>query len=386
MFNHIIIGAGFAGGVLAERIASQLNEKVLIIEKRNHIGGNAYDSFDQNGNLIHNYGPHIFHTKIKKVWDYLSQFTEWFHYHHKVLGVIDGKKVPIPFNLNTLYELFPNHVAESLEKTLVQSFGYNKKVPILKLRESENAELRELSEYIYEKIFLGYTIKQWGITPEELDPSVTGRVPIHISKDDRYFQDSYQGMPKYGYTELFKKMLDHKNIKVLLNTDYKEVIDIDFETGEIELFGKPFNGNLVYTGPIDYFFNYKFGQLPYRSLNFTFENINQDLFQEVGTVNYPNDYNFTRVTEFKHLTNQPSTTTTLVKEFSEEYVVDKNIPYYPIKNDDNLELYRLYKEEARKFENMFFVGRLAEYQYYDMDMVIGKALKVFESKIKGELE
>lgn len=386
MFNHIIIGAGFAGSVLAERIASQLNEKVLIIEKRNHIGGNAYDSFDQNGNLIHNYGPHIFHTKIKKVWDYLSQFTQWFHYHHKVLGVIDGKKVPIPFNLNTLYELFPNHLAESLEKTLVQSFGYNKKVPILKLRESDNAELRELSEFIYEKIFLGYTIKQWGITPEELDPSVTGRVPIHISKDDRYFQDSYQGMPKYGYTELFNRMLDHKNIKVLLNTDYKEVTDINFETGEIELFGKPFTGNLIYTGPIDYFFNYKFGQLPYRSLNFKFENLYQEQFQEVGTVNYPNDYNFTRVTEFKHLTNQSSKTTTIVKEFSEEYVVDKNIPYYPIKNDDNLELYRLYKEEARKFENMFFVGRLAEYQYYDMDMVIGKALKVFESKIKGELE
>ncbi|MGG3832891.1 UDP-galactopyranose mutase [Geobacillus thermocatenulatus] len=381
MFDYVIIGTGFAGSVLAERIATQLNKKVLMIEKRNHIGGNAYDSYDSQGILIHNYGPHIFHTKVKKVWDYLSNFTDWHLYHHKVLGVIDGQKVPIPFNLNSINQLFPKNLAERLEKKLIENFGYNKKVPILKLREVEDTDLKFLADYIYEKVFLGYTTKQWGVTPEELDPSVTGRVPVYISRDDRYFQDPYQGMPKEGYTKLFERMLDHENIKILLNTDYKEVLQFNFETGEASLFGQKFGGKIIYTGPIDYFFDYKFGQLPYRSLNFVFEQFNQEQVQEVGTVNYPNDYNFTRITEFKHLTNQSSDKTTTVKEFSQEYIPGKNIPYYPIKNDNNLELYRLYKEETRKYDNLIFIGRLAEYQYYDMDMVVAKALRVFSEKI-----
>lgn len=383
MFDYVIIGTGFAGSVLAERIATQLNKKVLMIEKRNHIGGNAYDSYDSQGILIHNYGPHIFHTKVKKVWDYLSNFTEWHLYHHKVLGVIDGQKVPIPFNLNSINQLFPKNLAERLEKKLIENFGYNKKVPILKLREVEDEDLKFLADYIYEKVFLGYTTKQWGVTPEELDPSVTGRVPVYISRDDRYFQDPYQGMPKEGYTKLFERMLDHENIKILLNTDYKEVLQFSFETGEASLFGQKFSGQIIYTGPIDYFFDYKFGQLPYRSLNFVFEQFNQEQVQEVGTVNYPNDYNFTRITEFKHLTNQISNKTTTVKEFSQEYIPGKNIPYYPIKNENNLELYRLYKEEVRKYDNLIFIGRLAEYQYYDMDMVVAKALRLFEERIKG---
>jgi UDP-galactopyranose mutase len=380
MFDHIIIGAGFAGSVIAERLATQLNKKVLIIEKRNHIAGNAYDSFDENGVLIHNYGPHIFHTKLKKVWDYLSNFTEWYHYHHEVLGVIDGKKVPLPFNLNTIYDVFPNDLAKKLEKKLVDSFGFNQKVPILKLREENDADLKFLADYIYEKMFLGYTVKQWGTPPEELDPTVTGRVPVYISKDNRYFQDSYQGMPKNGYTKLFENLLNHPNIKVMLNTDYKEIVSLNPETGEVRLFNEEFRGKVVYTGPIDYFFDYKFGQLPYRSLNFKFENFNQEKLQDVGTVNYPNDYNFTRITEFKHLTNQTSNTTTIVKEFSEEHIPGKNTPYYPIKNDENFNRFREYRQESKKFQNLIFVGRLAEYQYYDMDMVVAKALKVFEEK------
>ncbi|RLQ05543.1 UDP-galactopyranose mutase [Geobacillus sp. FSL K6-0789] len=385
MFDYVIIGTGFAGSVLAERIATQLNKKVLMIEKRNHIGGNAYDSYDSQGILIHNYGPHIFHTKIKKVWDYLSNFTEWHLYHHKVLGVIDGQKVPIPFNLNSINQLFPKNLAERLEKKLIENFGYNKKVPILKLREVEDEDLKFLANYIYEKVFLGYTTKQWGVTPEELDPSVTGRVPVYISRDDRYFQDPYQGIPKEGYTKLFERMLDHENIKILLNTDYKEVLHFNFETGEANLFGQKFDGKIIYTGPIDYFFDYKFGQLPYRSLNFKFEQYDVEFVQEVGTVNYPNDYNFTRITEFKYLTNQKSTKTTVVREFSQKYIPGENIPYYPIKNDNNLELYRKYIEEARKYNKVIMVGRLAEYQYYDMDMVVGKALRTFEEKIKRNL-
>ncbi|WP_308302321.1 UDP-galactopyranose mutase [Bacillus sp. V5-8f] len=377
----MIIGAGFAGSVMAERVATQLNKKVLIVEKRNHIGGNAYDSYDNQGILIHNYGPHIFHTKMKKVWDYLSEFTEWHHYHHEVLGVIDGKKVPIPFNLNSINEVFPEKLAKKLEEKLIENFGYNVKVPILKLREAEDEDLKFLAEYVYEKVFLGYTLKQWGITPEELDPSVTGRVPVYVSRDDRYFQDPYQGMPAEGYTKIFEHMLDHPNIKVMLNTDYKEIVDFNFDNGEAKLFGNDFKGKIVYTGPIDYFFDYKHGQLPYRSLNFKFEQFNEEFTQEVGTVNYPNDYDFTRVTEFKHLTQQQSSKTTTVKEFSQVYVPEENTPYYPIKNDENAEWYRKYKEEARKYSNLIMLGRLAEYQYYDMDMVVGKALKIFAEKI-----
>lgn len=281
--------------------------------------------------------------------------------------------------------MFPKHLADKLEQKLIEKYGYNQKVPILKLREQDDEDLRFLAEFIYEKVFLGYTLKQWGISPEELDPTVTGRVPVYISRDDRYFQDPFQGMPKHGYTKLFENMLDHPNIKVMLNTDYKEVLEVDFETGELKLFNQPFKGKVVYTGPIDYFFNYKHGELPYRSLNFLFENYNQEKYQDAGTVNYPNDYNFTRATEFKYLTNQKSATTTIVKEFSQEHVPGKNTPYYPIKNDDNFNKYRDYRNESKKFDNLIFVGRLAEYQYYDMDMVVAKALKVFGEKfLKNE--
>ena len=382
MFDYIIIGAGFAGSVLAERIANDQGKKVLILEQRNHIGGNAFDSYDENGILIHNYGPHLFHTKVKKVWDYLSNFTDWNIYHHKVLGVIDGKRVPIPFNLNTISQLFPEKLATRLEEKLINQFGYNKKVPILKLIEVEDTDLKFLADFIYEKVFLGYTTKQWGIKPEELDSSVTGRVPVYISRDDRYFQDPYQGMPKEGYTKMFEKMLDNKNIKILLNTDYKEVVDFDFETGNVNLFNQPFTGKIIYSGPVDYFFDYKYGNLPYRSLNFQFENHNMENFQEVGTVNFPNDYNFTRITEFKTITGQKSNTTTTVKEFSQEYIPEENVPYYPIKNDDNFAIYQQYRKETRKYSDLFFVGRLAEYQYYDMDMVVAKALKIYKDKLK----
>ncbi|MGG4406335.1 UDP-galactopyranose mutase [Geobacillus stearothermophilus] len=384
MFDYVVVGAGFAGAVIAERIATQLNEKVLVIEKRNHIGGNAYDYYDENGILVHKYGPHIFHTRSREVWDYLSQFTDWHLYHHHVLGSIDGKKVPIPFNLNTLHELLPESLARPLEEKLVSKFGYNVKVPILKLRETDDKDLKFLADFVYEKVFLNYTTKQWGMKPEELDPTVTGRVPVYISRDNRYFQDAYQGMPKEGYTKIFEKLLSHSNIKLMLNTDYKEVIDIDVKNGKISLFGQEFKGIFVYTGKIDEFFNYEFGELPYRSLRFEFENIQKEFVQPVGTINYPNEYQFTRITEFKHLTGQEHSSTTIVKEYPQGYernVKGKDIPYYPIPKKENLELYAKYKERARQFPHVFFVGRLAEYRYYDMDAVIARALTVFNNKI-----
>jgi len=384
MFNYIVVGSGFAGSVLAERIASILKKKVLIIEKRNHIGGNCYDYCNGDGILVHKYGPHIFHTNLKHVWDYISQFTEWYPYQHRVLGFIDGKKVPIPFNLNSLYKLFPQRMANLLEKKLIKVVGYNVKIPILKLKEAEDKDLKFLAEFIYENVFLNYTIKQWGMKPEELEPEVTERVPIYISRDDRYFQDKYQGLPKDGYHKMFEKMVSNPNIKILLNTDFKEVIDIDYEEKKIYFLGKEFKGKLIYTGEIDEFFNYEFGELPYRSLRFEFETLNIEYFQEVGTINYPNDYEFTRITEFKHLTGQKCFYTTIAKEYPQDYdrnIPEKSIPYYPIPKKENIELYEKYRGMAKGFENVIFLGRLGEYMYYNMDIVIDRALRAFEESL-----
>lgn len=379
MFDYIIIGAGMAGCVMAERIANVLDKKVLIIEKRNHIGGNCYDYYDKNGLLVHKYGPHIFHTNIKNVWGYLSQFTDWINYQHYVLGFIDGKNVPIPFNLNTLHELLPKNLSEKLEKKLIEKYGYNTKIPIIELKESEDENLKYLADFIYEKVFLNYTKKQWEMKPKELDPSVTERIPVYISKDNRYFQDQYQGIPKEGYTKMFEKMLNNKHIKIMLNTDFKEVIHLN--NNKLYLLGNKVNVKLIFTGKIDEFFCYKMGELPYRSLKFNFETISKDFYQVVGTVNYPNNYDFTRITEFKHLTGQKSFKTSIVKEYPQEYHKDikgKDVPCYPVPKKENEDLYKKYKEEAKKLDNLIFVGRLAEYRYYNMDIVIYNALKLFK--------
>ncbi|MFD2116976.1 UDP-galactopyranose mutase [Paenibacillus yanchengensis] len=387
MFDYVIVGAGLSGSVVAERIANDLNKKVLIIEKRNHIAGNVFDHHNEHGILVHQYGPHIFHTKLKEVWDYISQFTEWNHYHHRVLGSIDGQHVPIPFNLKSLFTLLPQHTAQQLEQKLVTHFGYNVKVPILKLRETSDEQLKWLADYVYEKIFLHYTKKQWDMTPEELNRNVTGRVPVYISNDDRYFQDTYQGLPKNGYTRVVEAMLDHQNIKLMLNTDYKEVVTFNADTGSIMLFGQPFTGQFIYTGKIDELFNYKYGELPYRSLRFEHETIEQEKYQSAGTVNYPNEYDFTRITEFKHLTGQVHPYTSIVREYPQPYSKDipgMDIPYYPIPQSQNQIVYKQYKQKAKQYNQVVLLGRLAEYTYYDMDACIAKALKVYEQVIRGE--
>jgi len=382
MFHYIIVGAGFAGAVLAERIANKLGKPVLIIEKRNHIGGNCYDFRSKEGILIHQYGPHLFHTDFKEVWNYLSNFTDWHLYQHKVLAYVDGKKISIPFNLNTLYQIFPRNLAKILEEKLIKFFPYGKKIPILELKKVEDKDIKFLAEFIYEKIFLNYTQKQWGLKPEELDANVTARVPILISRDDRYFQDKYQGVPEEGYTKLFKKMLKNNKIKLLLQADALEFLKLDMNTGKIYFMGKEFKGTLIYTGPIDELFGYIYGPLLYRSLKLQFQTLDKEYFQEVATVNYPNDYDFTRITEFKHIHPIKTGKTVILKEFPKDYVPGKDIPYYPFFTKESLEAYLKYKELANKFKNLILVGRLAEYRYYDMDDIIKRSLEVFEEKIK----
>jgi UDP-galactopyranose mutase len=368
--DWLIVGAGFTGLVVAERIASQLGKKVLVVERRDHIGGNAYDHYDANGILVHRYGPHLFHTNSEKVWRYLSRFTEWRPYHHKVLAQVDGKKVPIPFNLNSLHALFSPGNALKLEELLLKHYGSGNKVPILKLRREASGELHFLAEYIYEKVFYGYNLKQWGLSPEELGPGVSGRVPVHISRDDRYFQDRFQAVPKHGYTRMFQRMANHPNIKLLLNADYREIED------EVRYDG------MVYTGLIDEFFEYMHGELPYRSLRFEFSYHSVDAYQEVAQLNYPNEHSYTRISEYKHITGQRAYGTTVSIEYPEAYRREQNLPYYPVPREENRKRYNLYLAEAESLKKrILFAGRLADYKYYNMDQAVARALGVFEKQV-----
>lgn len=380
MFDYIIVGSGFAGSVIAERIANVLNKKVLIIEKRSHIGGNCYDYRDENGIIVHKYGPHLFHTNYKDVWDYLSNFTDWQIYQHKVLAFIDGKKVPIPFNLNTLYMVFPETLARVIEEKLLKRYEYNSKIPILELKKEDDKDLKFLADYIYENIFLNYTAKQWGMKPENIDSEVTARVPVFVGRDDRYFNDKYQAVPIEGYAKIFERMLNHPNIKLMLNINFREILKVDIENKKIYFLGQEFRGKVIFTGMIDELFEHKFGELPYRSLDLKFETIETEYFQEAATVNYPNDYNFTRITEFKHIHPVQVSKTVILKEYPKPYKAGEDIPYYPIFTKKNSELYNRYKELVDRFKNLVLIGRLAEYKYYDMDDIVKRALEVFEEK------
>ncbi len=370
IYDYLIVGAGMAGSVLAERITKILKKRVLVIDKRDHIAGNCFDYIDENGVLIHKYGPHAFHTNSEKVWNYLVQFTELNGYEHRVLASIDGKNVPVPFNLTSLKMLFPADYAEKMEKLLLDKYGYGKKIPIFDLRSTGDEALTELADYIYEKVFLGYTTKQWGLQPEELDKSVTSRVPVFISTDDRYFQDKFQGIPVNGYTAMFKKILDNELIDVKLNTEFKDLSDdIRYE-------------KLIFTGALDEFYGYRFGELDYRSLRFESINYKKEHFQEIAQLNFPNDYEYTRITEFKYMTRQNSASTTVAYEYPEKFENSKNERYYPIPRDESQIVYRKYADLARQEKNIFFIGRLPEYKYYNMDAIVIAALDLFEKKIK----
>lgn len=354
MFDYLIVGAGFAGSVLAERLASYSNKKVLVIDKRSHIGGNAYDHYNEDGILVHKYGPHIFHTNSKEVFEYLGQFTEWRSYEHRVLASVDGQQVPMPINLDTINQLYGlNLTSFELDKWFE---SVAEKVDNIKT--SEDVVVSKVGRELYEKFFKNYTRKQWGMDPSELDKSVTSRVPTRTNRDNRYFTDTYQAMPLHGFTKMFENMLSHPNIKVMLNTDYKEIMDII-----------PFK-EMIFTGPVDEYFNYKYGKLPYRSLEFKHETLNQETFQKAAVVNYPNEQLYTRITEFKYLTGQQHPKTSLVYEFPRA----EGDPYYPVPKQENAELYNKYKKLADATPGVHFVGRLATYRYYNMDQVVAQAL------------
>lgn len=378
-FDVLVIGAGFAGAVAARELAERGGKRVLVVESRHHVGGNAYDCIDAAGILVHRYGPHIFHTNDKRVYDYLSRFTRWRDYQHRVVANVRGQLMPVPFNLRSLSVAFGDERAEELEKKLLSVYGPERKVTILELRRTADPDLAELAEYVYENIFLHYTMKQWGTSPEEIDPSVTARVPVFLSRDDRYFQDQWQGMPAEGYSLLFQRMLDYPNLSVETGTDAAEILSV----GEDSLLvnGEAFGGIVVYTGAVDELFSCRFGRLPYRTLDFKFESIPVEWHQTHGTVNYTISEAYTRITEFKHLTGQvKKDCTTIVREYPRAYEEGtEDIPYYPIQNTENNALYGKYRTLAGRYPNLHLLGRLAEYQYYNMDTITARALDLADA-------
>ena len=358
MFDWLIVGAGFAGSVLAERLASQRGDKVLVVDRRNHIGGNAFDRYNEHGLLMHQYGPHIFHTNSERIFSHLSQFTAWRPYEHRVLADVDGMLVPIPINLdtvNTLYNL-------SLTSDELPAWFAARAEPVEVIKTSEDVVVSVVGRELYEKFFQGYTRKQWGLDPSQLDKSITARVPIRTNQDDRYFTDSHQFMPRDGYTRMFERMLDHPNIAVMTNTDYRAIRDF-----------VP-HRRLIYTGPIDEYFDHRHGKLPYRSLQFRHETLDQEQALPTGTINYPMTEDYTRISEYKHMTGQVHPKTAITYE----YPSAEGDPYYPILRPENAALYKQYEALAQATPDVWFVGRLATYRYYNMDQVTGQALATFE--------
>ena len=382
-FDILVAGAGYAGAVCARCLAEK-GRRVLVLERRPHVGGNAYDCLDQAGVLIHQYGPHIFHTNDKEVFQFLSRFTSWRDYQHRVVADIPDDKggrlrYPVPFNLTSLETAFGAEEGKGLGEKLMAVYGAEKKVTILELRQNPDPEIAALADYVYEHVFVHYTMKQWGQKPEDIDPNTTARVPVFLSRDDRYFQDTFQGMPLEGYTPMFEKMLDHPNITLELGADALERLDLSGE--ELKVDGAPFAGQVIYTGQADELFRFRFGPLPYRTLDFSFKTLPQDDYQGYGTVNYTVDEDYTRITEFKHLTGQAVPgRTTIVREYSRSYTGGAGeIPYYAIINPENNALYQQYKQLAGRFPNLHLLGRLAEYKYYNMDAIARRALDLAEA-------
>ena len=383
-YDMLVVGAGYAGSVCARRLAEACGFRVAVLERRSHIAGNAYDYVDGAGIVVHKYGPHIYHTTSERVHQFLSRFTEWNGYQHKVLANVHGTLMPVPFNHRSLKLAFGEVRGEALYRKLVTTFGENKKVPILELREKNDPDLQEVADFVYENVFLHYTMKQWGSTPDQVDPSVTGRVPVFVGDDERYFPTAkYQGLPTEGYTGLFTRLLDHDLIDVFLDIDARDLLSVDEDYARVH--GRPYGGEIVYTAPLDELFGLDLGPLPYRTLDLSLQTLDQDEFQPVGTVNYTTSEDFTRITEFKHMTGQVvAGKTTIMREYPKAYVPGSGeTPYYAILDDGNKALYQRYLERVNRLTNFHPVGRLAEYRYYDMDGVVASALDLSNELMKA---
>ncbi len=369
-FDWVVVGAGLSGATLAERIATQLDQRVLVVERRTHIAGNAFDAVDEAGVRVHRYGAHIFHTVSDRVWAYVSRFTEWLPYTHRVLGVIDGTTVPLPFNLTTLHALVPPSEADRLERRLLDEVGWEGRIPVLSLLEHTDPSLRSLGELVYEKVFLHYTVKQWGYRPEDIDRAVTGRVPVVVSRDDRYFRDRHQGIPAQGYTAMVGRMLDHPRIAVETGVDFRDVV------------GSVAHDKVAYTGPIDEFFDNAYGPLPYRSLRFEHHTEPVDRLQPAAVMNFPDASPYTRIIEHAHFGDQHLGATTVTYEYPEPYAPGCNEPYYPLPQPESHQRYARYAAAATELSGkVVFSGRLAEYRYYDMDQAVAHALTVFRNDV-----
>lgn len=382
----IIIGAGYAGSVAARQFA-QANKKVLLIEKRNHIGGNAYDYLDENGVMRHQYGPHIFHTNYLEVYEYLSRFTDWHPYRHSVLGLVQDKFVPIPFNLRSIEMCFNDDEARHIIGVLTNKYAIGSKVTILELQEDEDPTIKKLADFIFENVFKYYTMKQWNLNVEQLDPKVISRVPVSITYDNYYFTNTYQAIPLNGYTKMFEKILNHKNIKVLLNTDCKEHLKI--KDKKIYFDNEEYKGIVVYTGILDELFDYSLGALSYRSLDFEYKTVEGD-YQDSATVNYPTPkqrHPFTRISEYKKfMANPPIDKSTIAIEYPYDYdpkAIKGNIPYYPVFTDESKNKYNEYLKLLNEIDNLYALGRLAEYKYYDMDAITLRAMEFVKEIING---
>ena len=381
MEKIIVVGAGLSGATIA-RLFAENGKDVIVIDKRETIGGNAYDVVDKNGILIQPYGPHIFHTNDKGVFEFLSKFTEWEKYEHRVLAKVrKDKLVPVPFNLTSLFALYPKDQAERIKETLVNEIGMDKKVPILQLKQHQSEEIRKFAEFVYKNIFYIYTMKQWGFKPEQLGEAVMNRVPVYLSYEDRYFTDEYQYMPKNGFSEMISNILRHPRIQLKLKTDANK--EITLHDGKIYLGDQILDGALIYTGCVDELFDYKYGVLPYRSLKFKFKTIKAPSYQDAAVVNYTVSHSYTRISEFTKFTCEPKENTVIVKEYSKPFKKGKNIPYYPIPIQQNYEHYQKYAEEAKPYKNLYLLGRLANYKYINMDVAVRNAITLYE-QITGD--